>query len=52
MIVQQNLLMAFLPKRQYMNESDQQQQLNYEMEKNFKDRIAVLSIAYHNLGVE
>jgi len=26
--------------------------MNYEIEKNFKDRITVLAISYHNLGVE
>jgi len=35
-----------------MVESDEQKQLNSEIERNFKDRIAVLAIAYHNLGVE
>jgi hypothetical protein len=45
-------LKAFLPKREKMVESDEQKQLNQEIEKNFKDRIAVLAIAYHNLGVE
>jgi hypothetical protein len=44
--------MAFLPKRQKMEESDEQARQNDEVERTFKDRIAVLAIAYHNLGVE
>jgi len=35
-----------------MIESEEQIKLNIEIEKSFKDRIAVLAIAYHNLGVE
>jgi len=52
MIVQSNLLKAFLPKREKMVESEEQMNMNYEIEKNFKDRISVLAISYHNLGVE
>ncbi|CDW79018.1 UNKNOWN [Stylonychia lemnae] len=52
MIVQSNLLKAFLPKREKMVETDAQANMNYEIEKNFKDRVTVLAIAYHNLGVE
>ena len=43
-IVQANLLKAFLPKR----DNDKVEHI----ESNFKDRIAVLAIAYHNLAVE
>ena len=46
MIVQGNLLMNYLPKR-YLN-----QEPKVLAEITFKDRIAVLAIAYHNLAVE
>lgn len=51
-IVQANLLKAFLPKREKLIETEAQKQQDQEIEKNFKDRIAVLAIAYHNLAVE
>ena len=35
-----------------MYETEEQIKQNNEVEKSFKDRMAVLSIAYHNLGVE
>ena len=44
--------MAFLPKRKDVVEDEEQISLNQEIEKNFKDRMAVLAISYHNLGVE
>ena len=46
------MLKAFLPKKDKTVESETQLLMNHDVEKNFKDRIAVLAIAYHNLGVE
>eukprot|EP00347_Sterkiella_histriomuscorum_P006593 403352176 len=51
-IAQSNLLRAFLPNRENHVDVEAQAQLNREIQQNFKDRIAVLAIAYHNLGVE
>lgn len=53
-IVQSNLLKAFLPQRAKgaSEETEEQKKENKDIEKNFKDRVAVLAIAYHNLGVE
>lgn len=51
MIVQSTLLINFLPsKDKKKKEENLKQQI--AMEREFKDRIAVLTIAYHNLGVE
>lgn len=51
MIVQSTLLINFLPnKEKKVKEISGKSQL--AIEKEFKDRIAVLTIAYHNLGVE
>jgi hypothetical protein len=46
MIVQSTLLHNFLPHKERTSVN------STKMEKEFKDRIAVLAIAYHNLGVE
>jgi hypothetical protein len=43
--------MHFLPLREKKKKIDDLKQ-QQSMEKEFKDRIAVLTIAYHNLGVE
>ena len=54
MIIQSTLLFHFLPNKDKKNkeslESKNKQQV--QMQKDFKDRVAVLTIAYHNLGVE
>lgn len=50
--MQQNLLKAFLPKRDKAAETEEQIKLNIEIQQRFKDKIAVLAIAYHNLAVE
>lgn len=50
MIIQSTLLIHFLPDMSKRKEISQTQRVT--MEKEFKDRIAVLTIAYHNLGVE
>ena len=49
MIVQATLCMHFLPNKVKQKESTKQ---NLAIQKQFKDRIAVLTISYHNLGVE
>jgi len=41
-----------LPKRAEHTSSEAEVHQEQEIEKNFKDRIAVLAIAYHNLAVE
>jgi hypothetical protein len=46
------LLKVFLPKRNKYEETDWEKERSAEIEKNFKDRLAVLAIAYHNLAVE
>lgn len=46
------MLRAFLPKRDKAPETEAQKEVARDIEKNFKDRIAVLAIAYHNLAVE
>jgi hypothetical protein len=50
MVIQSTLLIHFLPDMSKRKEVSQAQRI--AMEKEFKDRIAVLTIAYHNLGVE
>lgn len=47
MIIQTQLLIDFLPMREKKNI-----QQDYDLQKEFKDRLAVLCISYHNLGVE
>jgi hypothetical protein len=49
MIVQSTLLMMFLPNKDKVKKDSK---LQAKQEKEFKDRIAVLTIAYHNLAVE
>jgi tetratricopeptide (TPR) repeat protein len=44
-IVQSTLLKAFLPKRSERTSSEAEAHQDQEIEKNFKDRIAVLAIA-------
>ena len=45
--------MNFLPNKDPKNSSKKGRALEAEpLTKEFKDRIAVLTIAYHNLGVE
>ena len=50
-------MFVFLPtkdkkKRRSEYKNDEEYEANLKLEKEFKDRIAVLTIAYHNLGVE
>ena len=50
-IAQQWLIRAFLPKIDSRQRRKSQGNVK-EIEKSFKDRIAILAIAYHNLAVE
>lgn len=53
MIVQATLLMNFLPNKDKQKKSGAgRAREDQHLTKEFKDRIAVLTIAYHNLGVE
>ena len=53
MIVQATLLMNFLPNKDKQKKSGTgRAREDQHLTKEFKDRIAVLTIAYHNLGVE
>ena len=58
MIVQTRLLIDFLPVRPEVVRDDKKAkekkpiQDDYELQREFKDRLAVLTIAYNNLGVE
>jgi len=54
MIVQSTLLMHFLPNKEKKKKAGlaSESLQNVQVTKEFKDRIAVLTIAYHNLGVE
>lgn len=47
----------FLPdkrkaKSKSKSELDAEQELKEEIKKEFKDRVSILTVAYHNLGVE
>jgi len=49
------LLFAFLPdkkKKSGNKNEDREQQLKDEIRDGFKDKISVLAVSYHNLGVE
>ena len=54
MIVQATLLMNFLPNKAQKGKlpAEEIKERDEAITKEFKDRIAVLTIAYHNLGVE
>ena len=54
MIVQATLLMHFLPNRDQKKPKSNSERAaeDQRLTKEFRDRIAVLVIAYHNLGVE
>ena len=54
MIVQATLLMHFLPNKEKKKNAGNTAHAkeSVQVTKEFKDRIAVLTIAYHNLGVE
>ena len=54
MIVQATLLMNFLPNKAQKAKlpAEEIKERDEAITKEFKDRIAVLTIAYHNLGVE
>ena len=54
MIVQATLLMHFLPNREMKKQKSNSERAaeDQKLTKEFRDRIAVLVIAYHNLGVE
>ena len=50
--IQSNLLFTFLPEtKQNYNKKDGQD-LKDEMKKEFKDKISILAVAYHNLAVQ
>mmetsp|Transcript_12965 Transcript_12965/g.20080 ORF Transcript_12965/g.20080 Transcript_12965/m.20080 type:complete len:114 (+) Transcript_12965:458-799(+) len=55
--VQASLLMVFLPdkrnvKAKSKHELDVELEMKEEVKKEFKDRISILAVAYHNLAVE
>jgi len=53
MIVQASLLMVCLPERKENKNKNKQKDLKEEgIKQEFKDRISILAVSYHNLGVE
>lgn len=61
MIVQASLLMVFLPERKEtaargagksQNVIEREEEIIKEIKKDFKDRVSILAVSYHNLGVE
>ena len=52
MIVQASLLMVFLPEKKSRGKDKAKEQREEEIKKEFKDRVSILAVSYHNLGVE
>lgn len=56
MIIQSSLLQCFLPDSMAVKRSsktnEELQNQNEEIKKEFKDKISILAVSYHNLGVE
>lgn len=60
MLVQQSLLIEFLPSRkdtkktskEKEKDKEREKEKDEELKKEFKDRISTLAVSYHNLGVE
>lgn len=61
MIVQASLLLVFLPERKEtaakgagksQDVIDREQETMKEIKKDFKDKVSILAVSYHNLGVE
>ena len=61
MIVQASLLLVFLPERKVTASKgagksqeiiDREQETMKEIKKDFKDKVSILAVSYHNLGVE
>lgn len=59
MIVQSSLLMVFLPERKENDPKNlsnkfkgPKEEREEDIKKDFKDRISILAVAYHNLAVE
>jgi hypothetical protein len=53
MIVQASLLLICLPERKDTSKKQSKKDLKEEGTKQeFKDRISILAVSYHNLGVE
>jgi len=52
MIVQSSLLMELMPDKMGSKKDRQLEQFHEEIKKDFKDRVSILAVSYHNLGVE
>jgi tetratricopeptide (TPR) repeat protein len=50
--IQSNLLFTFLPETKQNYSKKDGKELKDEMKKEFKDKISILAVAYHNLAVQ
>lgn len=52
MIVQSSLLMELMPDKMGQKKSKDVIDFKEEIKKDFKDRVSILAVSYHNLAVE